>query len=223
MARPGRDQIGTRNGVRVPSPGDDVIKAGDGAPDEINCGTGNDVAHVDSVEDGLRLREGARAMNAGRRPDTDPPALPDPPTVVATPCGSAATVTGAEHPKPHDLSVLESSGYLERLGFEVERPGLDQLFPDARYGPPRTRDLGALSAGSGRRNRSQARKRAPNMGPLLRKDVPPAFPYAGPSVLQVFESPIGASVYNLNTRICEEFPSDHVNTTTRGSVHLARK
>ena len=50
---PGRDEFNMRDGVQLSSPGDDVIYARDGGNDEINCGTGNDVAIVDSNEDGV--------------------------------------------------------------------------------------------------------------------------------------------------------------------------
>ncbi|MDQ3573092.1 MAG: hypothetical protein M3383_09575, partial [Actinomycetota bacterium] len=50
----GRDGFEMRNGVQLPSPGNDVIRARDGRADEINCGAGrNDVAYVDAVEDGV--------------------------------------------------------------------------------------------------------------------------------------------------------------------------
>jgi Ca2+-binding RTX toxin-like protein len=50
---PGRDEIGMRDGVEQGSPGNDVIKARDGQPDEIDCGAGNDKVFVDRVEDGV--------------------------------------------------------------------------------------------------------------------------------------------------------------------------
>lgn len=48
-----RDQINMRNGVPLPSPGNDVIHAVDGERDEINCGAGRDKVFVDRVEDGV--------------------------------------------------------------------------------------------------------------------------------------------------------------------------
>ncbi len=50
---PGRDQFNMRNGRQVQGAGRDVIRARDGRPDEINCGSGDDVAYVDRVEDGV--------------------------------------------------------------------------------------------------------------------------------------------------------------------------
>jgi phospholipase C len=55
------------------------------------------------------------------------PDLPDPRAVAATPC-SPLGGQQAERPKPHDMAKLESSGLLERLGYEVERPTFDRLF-----------------------------------------------------------------------------------------------
>ena len=50
---PGRDEFNMNRGVEIPSPGADRIRARDGAPDEINCGAGRDVAIVDVEEDGV--------------------------------------------------------------------------------------------------------------------------------------------------------------------------
>ncbi len=50
---PGRDAFNMRDGVELPSPGNDRIYARDGAADEINCGKGYDVAIVDLEEDGV--------------------------------------------------------------------------------------------------------------------------------------------------------------------------
>ena len=33
-----------------------------------------------------------------------------------------------ERAKPHDIAELETSGYLERLGYEVEKPTLEHIF-----------------------------------------------------------------------------------------------
>jgi hypothetical protein len=49
----GRDSFNMRLGVAKPAPGRDKIYARDGKPDEINCGTGRDIAYVDDVEDGV--------------------------------------------------------------------------------------------------------------------------------------------------------------------------
>jgi hypothetical protein len=49
----GRDEFNMRAGAELASPGDDRIEARDGSTDEINCGSGVDVAVVDPVEDGV--------------------------------------------------------------------------------------------------------------------------------------------------------------------------
>jgi len=62
-----------------------------------------------------------------RRPNFDfPDGLPDPATVVATPCSLQAQ--GAERAKPHDLVELQTSGLLDRLGYDVPNATLDQIF-----------------------------------------------------------------------------------------------
>ncbi|MDQ3758360.1 MAG: twin-arginine translocation signal domain-containing protein, partial [Actinomycetota bacterium] len=71
------------------------------------------------------------ASNIGRsfnfkRPDTEPPNLPDPSQIAATPCSLQAQ--GAERAKPHDLVELETSGLLDRLGYEIPSASLDQIF-----------------------------------------------------------------------------------------------
>ena len=68
----------------------------------------------------------ARSFNF-KNPDTEPPdGLPDPATVAATPC--SLQVQGAERAKPHDLAALQTSGWLEQLGYEVETPTLERIF-----------------------------------------------------------------------------------------------
>ena len=49
----GRDSYNMRDGVELSAPGDDRIHARDSVRDEINCGSGTDVAFVDSEEDGV--------------------------------------------------------------------------------------------------------------------------------------------------------------------------
>jgi phospholipase C len=76
------------------------------------------------------------ASNIGRsfdfsKRDLEPPELPDPAAIAAVPC----SVGGSERPKPHDLVRLESSGLLDRLGYEVPKMTYDSLF---RY-PDRVR------------------------------------------------------------------------------------
>jgi phospholipase C len=72
------------------------------------------------------------AFNIGRtfewrRPNFNPPQLPDPETVSSTPC-SAQGGGGAQRQKEHDLVDLETSGYLDRLGYEVQEPSFERLF-----------------------------------------------------------------------------------------------
>jgi hypothetical protein len=54
---PGYDQFNMADGTEVDSPGRDRIVARDGGPDQINCGSGNDVAVVDEEEDGVYFCE----------------------------------------------------------------------------------------------------------------------------------------------------------------------
>ena len=49
----GQDGVNMIAGVEQRAPGRDVIRARDGAPDQISCGEGNDRAFVDEVEDGV--------------------------------------------------------------------------------------------------------------------------------------------------------------------------
>ena len=76
------------------------------------------------------------SSNIGRsfdftKADFEPPDVPDPTAILATPCGLQGG--GAERPKEHDLVSLETSGLLDRLGYEVQRPTYESLFrePDA--------------------------------------------------------------------------------------------
>jgi phospholipase C len=77
------------------------------------------------------------ATNIGRsfrwdKPRKDPPRLPDPVAITAVPC-SLQVAPGEARPKPHDLVALETSGYLDRLGYEVKPASYDQIFrePDS--------------------------------------------------------------------------------------------
>jgi phospholipase C len=73
------------------------------------------------------------AFNIGRtfewrRPNFNPPRLPDPQTIAATPCSAQQQRSLAERPKEHDMARLETSGYLERVGFAVEPPTYGRTF-----------------------------------------------------------------------------------------------
>jgi phospholipase C len=63
------------------------------------------------------------------------PSLPDPVAIAGQPCAAPPpeAAQAAARPKPHDLSKLQSSGLLERLGYEVPAPTPDRLFrrPDS--------------------------------------------------------------------------------------------
>ena len=75
-------------------------------------------------------RRDAYARNIGRsfdwesKPRLDLPALPDPPDVLSAQCSnrppSALYGGEAERPKPHDMSLLLTSGYLDGLGFDYK-------------------------------------------------------------------------------------------------------
>ncbi len=78
------------------------------------------------------------ASNIGRTfdfadPDRDPPRLPDPDTIAATPCSLQELPGGAPRPASHDLERLETSGYLDSLGYEVTSATADRVFrsPDS--------------------------------------------------------------------------------------------
>jgi phospholipase C len=76
------------------------------------------------------------AFNIGRtfnwrRPNFKDPGLPDPQAVAATTC----TQQGFTHAAPlrakeHDLVSLETTGYLDRLGYEVQPPTYSRIFRD---------------------------------------------------------------------------------------------
>ena len=78
------------------------------------------------------------ATNIGRtfnfkRKNLEPPELPDPSTIATTPCSAQGDSPGKARPKPHDLVLMETTGYLERLGYEVPEASYDQIFrePDS--------------------------------------------------------------------------------------------
>ncbi len=68
-----------------------------------------------------------------RRPNFDPPELPSSQSVAATPCALQRGAEQFSRPKPHDMNELETSGLLERLGYEVPDATLDRIFryPDS--------------------------------------------------------------------------------------------
>jgi phospholipase C len=75
------------------------------------------------------------ASNIGRtfnfnRKNLEPPELPDPTAIAAVPCSMGGNPKAAERAKPHDLVDLETSGLLERLGYEVKPASYDQTFRD---------------------------------------------------------------------------------------------
>ncbi len=85
------------------------------------------------------------ASNIGRsfdfsKQDFEPPPLPDPPAIAATTCSSQrrggrcpAQQAPRPGPKEHDLVRLETSGLLDRLGYEVQPVTYETLFrqPDS--------------------------------------------------------------------------------------------
>jgi phospholipase C len=81
------------------------------------------------------------ATNIGRtfdftKPDLQPPQLPDPTAIAAIPCSLqelGGKTQGEARPKPHDMTMLETSGYLDMLGYEVKPSSYDRIFrePDS--------------------------------------------------------------------------------------------
>ena len=109
------------------------------------------------------------AYNIGRtlewdKPSFTPPELPDPAAIMAKPCrlgGSGA----AARPKDHDIVWLETTGYLDRLGYQVRAghagadlplPGQHQQLAGSARAPRRCRRPGGPPA---RRRGSRARSR----------------------------------------------------------------
>ena len=70
-----------------------------------------------------------RAMQFGR-PRFEPPSLPDPGVVATAPCqvGGSQGVPDPTRPKEHDLVSLETSGYLDWLGYDVRPATYDSLY-----------------------------------------------------------------------------------------------
>ena len=106
---------------------------------------------------------------------------------------SRARWAAAARPKQHDLCELETSGLLDRLGYEIPKVTYDSLF---RY-PDTVRQ--AFADRPRLRATTRARKRAPKRGPWFRKDVPPTNPAAGTSALQVSGAFIDGACIDLNT------------------------
>ena len=98
---------------------------------------------------GYLTKRHRHAYNIGRtmewrRPNMEPPELPDPGVVATAPCtvggdpgfpdpgGGPRAASGdeppPERPKPHDLALLETTGYLERLGYTVPPATYDSLY-----------------------------------------------------------------------------------------------
>ena len=84
------------------------------------------------------------ASNIGRsfdfsKQDFEPPPLPDPPAIAATTCSSQngrptpGAASAPTRPEEHDLVRLETSGLLDRLGYEVQPVTYETLFrqPDS--------------------------------------------------------------------------------------------
>jgi phospholipase C len=68
----------------------------------------------------------ARAFDWQSKPRLEPPELPRPEHVVSVPCaiGGSAQARASEH----DLVDMETSGYLDRLGFQVRRGDMSMGF-----------------------------------------------------------------------------------------------
>ena len=70
-----------------------------------------------------------------RRPTMEPPELPDPARVASNPCSTGGDdggfpdpQGGPRRPKEHDLVSLETSGYLDMLGFDVPPPTYESIY-----------------------------------------------------------------------------------------------
>ena len=61
----------------------------------------------------------AHSFDFHSKPRLDRPALPDPAMVAGAPCTTGPVGPSASaRPKPHDMTVLRTSGYLDRIGFD---------------------------------------------------------------------------------------------------------
>ncbi len=148
--------------VRPPHVADDRANRKDLANDWSFCGfripgvaispftRGGKVSHMtvthESVLKLISYRFGMGYLNARHRyasdigrsfdfanPDFDPPDLPDPSAIVATPCSLGGSGGQTKRPEPHHLAKLETSGLLDRLGYEVPKVRFEDLFrnPDS--------------------------------------------------------------------------------------------
>jgi phospholipase C len=79
-----------------------------------------------------------------RKADFEPPELPDPAAIAATPCALGGS---AARPKEHDLVKLQTSGLLDKLGYEVQRPTYETLF---RYPDKVRKAFAGSNAAAGR-------------------------------------------------------------------------
>ena len=70
-----------------------------------------------------------RSLDFGRR-NFDPPPLPDPEAIAGVPCAVQERGSQASESSPHDMTLLESSGYLDRLGFDAPTASFDRIFRD---------------------------------------------------------------------------------------------
>jgi phospholipase C len=68
-------------------------------------------------------------------PDFSRPSIPDPQTIAGTPCSLQGLIRDGEsaREKPHDMTELETSGFLDSLGYHAKEPTYARLFrnPDS--------------------------------------------------------------------------------------------
>ncbi|HEY2638063.1 MAG TPA: alkaline phosphatase family protein [Solirubrobacteraceae bacterium] len=69
----------------------------------------------------------ARSFDFVSKPRLTPPHLPDPPEVMSVACATAQPASG-DRPKEHDLAALESSGFLDGLGFHYVPATASRIF-----------------------------------------------------------------------------------------------
>jgi phospholipase C len=77
----------------------------------------------------------AHAFDFASKPKLDNPGLPNAPTVASAPCSVSrgSLAPGLQRAKEHDLVYLESSGYLDKLGFHYKPATAASMFrqPDS--------------------------------------------------------------------------------------------